>query len=264
VLNLFKPVMSDKLLAQTLTRFKEQPGWASHLPEDPTTFHVGTSDKAARFQYEIGKTRHFGNWSASHMCLIKVIQKCGSNPPRRYLEIGVNEGLSVYALVTALRLERAVRQQNVLEPLFDELVLADIWGNQFGGTGRGSHNHVADLLRSVHVDPASVTFLDGDSKQVVPAYLHSRRTAVPFDAAYVDGDHTYHGALTDLDNVLPHCGKILFFDDMYHPAHCVRDQLLNLHRSMVNRLKKDWYCFVNRRWFGFAAFIRKDYFEAQP
>jgi hypothetical protein len=264
VLNLFKPIMSDKLLAQTLARFKEQPGWAAHLPDDPTTFHIGNSDKAARFQYEINKTRPFGNWSASHMCLIKVIHKFGNDLPRRYLEIGVNEGLSVYALVTALRLERAIRRQDVLGPFFDELVLADIWGNQFGGTGRGSHAHVADLLRSVHVDPDGVTFLDGDSKQVVPAYLGRRRPAVPFDAVYVDGDHSYHGARTDLENVLPYAGKILFFDDMYHPAHCVRDQLLNLHREMVSRLKRDWYCFINRRWFGFAAFIRKDAFEALP
>jgi hypothetical protein len=48
---------------------------------------------------------------------------------------------------------------------------------------------------------------------------------------------------------------------MYHPAHCLRDRLLDLHRSMVERLKKDFYVFTNRQWFGFAAFIRKETFD---
>jgi hypothetical protein len=263
MLQLFKtrPVMSDALIGKTLARFQEQPGWAVHLPDDPTTYHVGTSPKAREFQEIIAATRPFGGWSASHMCLKQVIHRFRTCLPRRYLEIGVNEGLSILAMVTCIRLNRALAQKDPLQPIFDELVLADIWGNQFGGTGRGSHQHVDNLLRSVCVDPATITFLDGDSKKVVPAYLKARTCKEPFDAVYVDGDHSYVGAKTDLENTLPYVGKILFFDDMYHPAHCTRDQLLNLHRSMVERLKRDFYVFVNRHWFGFAAFVRKDVFE---
>jgi len=255
--------LPDPVIAWTLDRFQEKPGWALNLPEDLSTFHTGSSAKAQQFQEVMHQTVQLG-WSTTHMCLMQVIARMWSDLPRRYLEIGVCEGLSVLALVTAIRFQKALRRQNILEPFFDELVLADFWGNQFGGSARGSHQHVEELLRSVHVTPDQVTFLDGDSKKTVPAYLRSRKNHVPFDAVFVDGDHSYHGAMTDLENVLPYVGKVLFFDDIYHPAHCLRDRLLEVHRSLVKRLKDDFYVFVNRSWFGFAAFIRKDVFDALP
>lgn len=260
----FRPVMNDRLLAKTLERFQEQPGWAAHLPEDPSTVHTGSSDKARRFQRLIAKTRPFAGWSASHMCLMHVVCRFQAALPRRYLEIGVNEGLSVFALATALRLQKSLRREPLQDPLLDELVLADVWGNQFGGTGRGSHQHIVDFLASLNICRNPVTFLDGDSKKTVPAFLAARTEPAPFDAVYVDGDHSYLGARTDLDNVLPHVRSILFFDDMYHPAHCVRDRLLELHRALVERLRNEFYVFLNRRWFGFAAFIRKEVFDSLP
>jgi hypothetical protein len=192
-----------------------------------------------------------------------TIGSLGGNVPRTYLEIGVNEGLSVFALVTAIRLQRILQSSRPLpRGIFDELVLADLWGNAFGGTGRGSHQHILELLRSIDVDPARTTFLNGDSKITIPAHLSRRGKQTPFDAVYVDGDHSYAGAKTDLENVLPYVGNVLFFDDMYHPAHCLADRLLELHRSMVERLRDDFYVFVNRHWFGFAAFIRKELFDS--
>ena len=74
---------------------------------------------------------------------------------------------------------------------------------------------------------------------------------------YVDGDHSYDGARADLENVLPYVGQILLFDDMYHPAHCEADRLLELHRWLVEQLKSEFYVFLNRAVFGFAAFVRK-------
>jgi hypothetical protein len=118
------------------------------------------------------------------------------------------------------------------------------------------------LLQASNVDLKTVHFLDGDSKKTVPAFFKSRGTLPPIDVIYVDGDHSYNGARTDLENVLPHVGKVLFFDDMYHPAHCVKDRLLELHRTMVERLKNDYYVFINRHGFGFAIFIRRPVFDA--
>jgi hypothetical protein len=252
----------DDLLAVALARHQGQPGWAMHLPKDGSTFHVGGSDKARRFQSLFHTTNQFAGWSVSHMCLSQVIRYLGWDGVKRYLEIGVAEGLSLYALITALRLVRILRKQPLAGPLFEELVLADMWGKLYGGTGRGSPDHIVSLLQSVGVDPAQVVFLNGDSKQTVPALLRQRNDTTPFDVVYVDGDHSYQGAETDLENVLPYVGKALFFDDMYHPAHCLQDRLLDLHRALVERLKEDFYCFINRQWFGFAAFIRKAVFES--
>jgi hypothetical protein len=194
---------------------------------------------------------------------MEVVKELRITGPCRYLEIGVNEGLSVYALVTSLRLQRLLRQpQRLSEPLFDELVLADNWSAVCGGTGRGSNEHILRLLQNLNVGSNHMTFLDGDSKATVPEYLRGRRAPLAFDLTYVDGDHSYAGALRDLENVLPHVGSVLFFDDMYHPSHCVADRLLEVHIAMVERLRHEFYAFLNRQWFGFAAFVRKTVFDA--
>lgn len=258
------PVLSNDLIAQVLQAHGGRPDWARHLPEDPSTIHTGGNPRAEEFQARFSDLTSLGSWCASHVCIMQLMSLSAARLPRRYLEIGVCEGWSVYALITALRLEKSLARQDVLAPLFDELVLADSWGPHFGGSERGSHAHVANLLRSVGVDPDQVTFLDGDSKVTVPAYLRQRRHPVPFDVVYVDGDHSYEGSKADLTNVLPYVGNMLFFDDIYHAVHCLNDRLLDLHRSLVVRLKHDFYVFTNRSYFGFAAFVRKSYFDALP
>jgi hypothetical protein len=261
---IWKSVPSKRVLDETLRRMHGQPAWAVHLPGDPSSFHTGTSEKARLFQETFAEIRPFGGWVTSHMCIMHIVKHFWANLPRRYLEIGVNEGFSVLAMLTAVKLQKLALKQSLLDPLFDEFVLADMWQRVFGGVGRGSHQHIDDLLRSQHVGSDQVIFLDGDSKETIPGYLKSRKSRVPFDVIYVDGDHSYAGAKADLENVLPHVGKVLFFDDIYHPAHCLEDRLLELHREMVERLKKDFYVFLNRHCFGFAAFIRKEVFEALP
>lgn len=256
-------VLTDQFLNAAIAQANAQIGWAADLPDDPTTFFVGASETAFQFQQAIAKIDTFGGWAASHMCMMETMFRLHDQLPCRYLEIGVNEGYSLLAMITSLRLQRLLfNPREILAPLFDELVLADVWGRQYGGTGRGSHRHIENVLRSNSVDLGNVRFLDGDSKKTIPAFLASRMSTTPFDVIYVDGDHSYSGAKTDLENVLPHVGKVLFFDDMYHPAHCVKDRLLELHRMMVERLKNEYYAFLNRRGFGFAVFIRRHVFDA--
>jgi hypothetical protein len=263
MLPFLKQQVTNRLLARTFARFQSQPGWARHLPEDPRTFHVGSSKKAHNFQQALARLETWGGWSTSHLCIMEVVKQLRISGPCRYLEIGVNEGLSVYALVTSLRLQRILRQPHrLLEPLFEELVLADNWSATCGGTGRGSNQHISRLLQNLNVTSNHTAYLDGDSKATVPDYLHGRGDSAPFDLIYVDGDHSYAGALRDLENVLPHVGSVLFFDDMYHPSHCVADRLLEVHMAMVERLRHDFYAFLNRQWFGFAAFVRKAVFDA--
>ena len=52
---------------------------------------------------------------------------------RSYLEVGVNEGSSLRVAVTEC-------------PTIQELVLVDHWGRDYGGIGRGSHDHIPKLL----------------------------------------------------------------------------------------------------------------------
>ena len=252
--------LSERLRRAAGTRRAPQPaGWALALPDDPDSVHVGAHPAAVALQAVLGDCDADATWAASHRCIMHLVQTFAPPRPYRYLEIGVNEGASVLALAHALQARSAAAAP---APLFDELVLADDWAPHFGGRGRGSHAHVADRLRAAGITSTRTVFLDGDSAQSVPRYLLARGPAPPFDAVYVDGDHTFAGASADLANVLPIVGGMLFFDDIYHPVHWQRDRLLELHRTMVARLRDQFYVFVNRRGYGFAAFVRRELVEA--
>ena len=230
-------------------------GWALALPDDPATYCVDAHPAAQALQAAIAACDADAQWAASHRCIMHLVAALPRRRPFRYLEIGVNEGQSALALATALQAQAAV-------PQFDELVLADDWAAHFGGRGRGSHSHVTAALAAAGVSSARTVFLDGDSKQTVPRYLAARGAAPPFDAVYVDGDHSFAGASSDLETVLPVVGGMLFFDDIYHPVHWQQDRLLALHKALVARLRDRFYVFVNRRGFGFAAFVRRELVEA--
>lgn len=109
-------------------------------------------------------------------------------PARRYLEVGVREGGTLWVVCEAA----------VPRGVLTLVALADDWGASFGGSGRGSHGHVERLLRDVLVYGGDVAWLDGPSQQTLPALLAGEGWAGTFDLAHVDGDHSEAGCYADL------------------------------------------------------------------
>lgn len=115
-----------------------------------------------------------------------------------YLEIGVQEG---YSLQSVLRNEHVRLAVGV-----------DTWGDGYGGTGRGSPDHVAQLLGE---DMRRVVLVTGDSKVILPGLCHR------FDMVFIDGDHSEEGCLADLNNCqhLLKPSTLVLVDDLKHPTH---------------------------------------------
>lgn len=122
---------------------------------------------------------------------------------QRYLEIGVRDGDSLRQVVA--------NSQTV-----GVLYMADTWGSQYGGTGRGNCQHIEQLLNGLGYTGRRV-FLHGDSQETIPA-LPPQEWA---DLILVDGDHSADGALADLRNCWPRLtpGGRLVFHDLHHPSH---------------------------------------------
>jgi hypothetical protein len=99
-----------------------------------------------------------------------------------YLEIGVQEGQSLAAVVRA-------------NPGLQRVTLCDDWGSSHGGTGRGDNGHIEILLRHLGF-VGKVTYLTGRSQELVPSLNDA------FDLVHVDGDHSTEGARSDLENIL--------------------------------------------------------------
>lgn len=120
---------------------------------------------------------------------------------RRYLEVGCREGDSLRQIVAN-------------SPVLERIVVCDMWGPMYGGTGRGGHDHIDWMLNGL-LYAGSRLFLDGDSKELVPTLREQ------FDLVLVDGDHSPAGALADLTNCWPAVepGGQLVFHDVRHPAH---------------------------------------------
>lgn len=120
---------------------------------------------------------------------------------RDYLEIGCRDGDSLREVV-------------LHAPALKRVVVCDLWGSDFGGTGRGSHEHIDKLLDDLGYTGERV-FLDGDSRETVPTIRGT------FDLVLVDGDHSDEGARADLTNAWPLVapGGTLLFHDIFHPSH---------------------------------------------
>ena len=156
---------------------------------------------------------------------------CKENVVCSYLEIGTREGDSVKNVV--------INNDNV-----SAVYCADIWGSNWGGTGRGSHHHIESLLLSLGYT-GEINFLNGDSKQTIPT-LHSTHRNY-FDLILVDGDHSYEGGMIDLVNVLPLCksGGTILFHDITHHAHLYLeacfDTFVNNHIESIQSSEKIKY-----------------------
>ena len=130
--------------------------------------------------------------------------------PKSYLEVGVREGESLQQVLNAGSVER--------------LLLCDTWDRKAGGTGRGSHNHISELLATKGYSGA-IEFLDGRSQDTLTALLeassgyHSAVRPPRYDLSHVDGGHTYAEALADLRNVwaLTEC-RMVAHDIAFEPV----------------------------------------------
>lgn len=111
-----------------------------------------------------------------------------------YLEIGVREGGSL---------------QVVLEsPSIQKITLCDDWGSDYGGTGRGSPDHIVNLLDKLTYK-GQVQILSGRSQEMIPTIDQS------FDLTMVDGSHSYDDALSDLCNTWPLTNKYMVVHDAF-------------------------------------------------
>jgi hypothetical protein len=135
-----------------------------------------------------------------------LAEHCSTHVVRRYLEIGTRDGGSLRVVL-----------ENAADGL-QAVWVADQWGTAYGGSGRGSHQHIAQLLDDFHFSGRR-EFLDGNSRDTIPALMPEQAEA--FDLVLVDGDHSYEGGMADLVNTWPlvQPGCCVLFHDISHPAH---------------------------------------------
>lgn len=135
----------------------------------------------------------------SHTLLETVTREIYARTGRvHYLEIGVQEGNSAFAVLNT--------------GLINFAVLIDPWGLEYGGTGKGSPDHVIKLLGDLS---DKVVFITGKSENILPTLHHL------FDLIFIDGDHSEAGCLSDLRHslMLLRPGGIIVIDDTVHPQH---------------------------------------------
>lgn len=116
-----------------------------------------------------------------------------------YLEVGVQEGRSLFYVCGVTHIER--------------MALCDSWGTDSGGSGRGDHAHIEVLIDGWNEEtrPDSVTFLDGDSRELLPRFNET------FELVHIDGGHSYEVALSDLCEGWRLCSHIMLVHDISFP-----------------------------------------------
>lgn len=118
---------------------------------------------------------------------------------RSYLCVGVSEGECLRHVVEA-------------NPLIERLALCDTWGREHGGTGRGSHGHIEEMLAKLRYR-GHVSYFDGRSQILIPTLPQHQA----YDLSYVDGSHVEEEEYADLVNVWPHTNKAMVVHDARQP-----------------------------------------------
>lgn len=133
-----------------------------------------------------------------------------------YLEVGVRDGDSF---------EAAWRGAGD----FGHVALVDDWGRNHGGTGRGSHDHIAAMVTRLQAEGLTVgtiEYLDMDSRQALPrlwdvarrADIGRRDNPHVFDVVHIDADHSYEGALADIVGGWTLTRHALVVHDLFMPS----------------------------------------------
>lgn len=110
-----------------------------------------------------------------------------------YLEVGVQEGRSLEVVVKAAR-------------NLSRIVLCDEWGSVSGGSGRGSCEHIIELLKTLGYH-GTVAYLNGDSRTLLP--LESGW----FDLVHIDGGHSFEVANSDISHGWRMCKGVMLVHD---------------------------------------------------
>jgi hypothetical protein len=137
------------------------------------------------------------------------------------LEIGVCDGFFLEYLITE-------------NPDLSEFVLCDTWRDTYGGSNRGSHDHIVSLFEKLRREMTGVTFLDGDSRSLLPAYFESFPGEV-FDICIVDGDHSGDGMWRDLVNTVDHANVVIVHDIRHHGYLYLKDVFYAFYETVRER-----------------------------
>jgi len=133
-----------------------------------------------------------------------------------YLEIGTREGDS---------LERVM---NLFNPSVVHIV--DEWSYASGGTNRGNHDHIVELIKKNGYDMGKFNFHDMPSTEALPL-LQGRFIKSYFNMILVDGDHMWKGVTFDMS----------YSWHLLRPfGIMVIDDTINSNYSWIRQLKNDF------------------------
>lgn len=118
--------------------------------------------------------------------------------PKSYLEVGVQEGGSLRAVLEVH--PRTIRR----------LVLCDTWGSVHGGTNRGSHEHIEEMLVQLKFG-GFVQWFDAPSSDMW------RDLTAHCDLVLIDADHSEECTYEDLTAGWKLCDKALVQHDIEFP-----------------------------------------------
>jgi hypothetical protein len=139
------------------------------------------------------------NYWDHNVALVWLLEKLKAES---YLEVGV---LTCGSMVHAL-----------CSPHIKRIVGVDVFRSTYAdGQYIKNKNVLEDIVKpeAAKFPSKDVQFYKGMSQEILPTINES------FDIATVDGDHTEHGAATDLELVLPKVRRAIVMDDIRHQSH---------------------------------------------